>query len=172
MTTIYSTSYQLDDVFYKHKNTLWNERRKTEEALNDWYQSLKERIDKYRSDQTNLIAIAYDNQSQVLIKLHEQAKEEYLICYRRSDNKQIKDLIERCKNIQLRLMTLNIVVKEEKYLALKQAKEITLMDDEPSTNRTENRPAPSAASNSAYADVSGYQFYDGTSYSNPNAAEK
>ncbi|CAM4874250.1 unnamed protein product [Rotaria socialis] len=121
------TTSNIYDIFRSHWSSLYNQRQKAEQAIDEWKLALINEINEYAQRQKGLVQKAYCDQQKYFDTQREEFIETFLIYERKGDTEEMNRLLEKCKNIAGELVKLSFQSKDTQFIV------VTLLESNSST---------------------------------------
>jgi hypothetical protein len=133
-----STS-EIYSIFRHHQNSLFDQRQKANQAIDEWSSGLAQQIKDHAFEQKRLVDQAYENQRKYLDDMRENFVATKLIYDRNNDNKEIDRLLDKCRSLKGELVELNFDPREKDFIRVTPIELSERMDQQEfSSNKTEN----------------------------------
>jgi hypothetical protein len=129
---------EIYDIFTQHRSSLRDQQRKACQAIDDWRSDLINQVGDYTFEQKRLVAEAFERQEKYLDDMRTQFLEISHIYERQQNIEDIKQLLEKCRNLEVQLVKLSFHSNDKKFIKVTLVEQPEQMTQEES-NATKTR---------------------------------
>ena len=106
-------------TFRHHWNSLWEEERKVNEAIDEWSIGLINQIRDYTSRQKALVSQVFKSYQKHLDEMRDQFVQSGYVYERKGDTMELNRLVEKCKTLEIELVKFNFHSENIEFIDLK-----------------------------------------------------
>ncbi|CAF4485689.1 unnamed protein product [Rotaria magnacalcarata] len=112
------TTSNIYDIFRSHWSSLYKQREKAEQEIDEWKIALINEINDYARRQKDLVQKTYYDQQKYFDTQREEFVETFLIYERKRDTEEMNRLVEKCKNMAGELVKLSFQSKDTQFIVV------------------------------------------------------